>query len=220
MATISSTNLRKIHIMFQDKRVEDLICTLVGLKAPVADGRKLVKYVGIPKKTPLTGLLVYDIYMGELDQEIARHGLDFVRFNDEIVIFCDTHASAERIKGTLVSFIKNEMKSSVDYNRTRIKDIDGLEFLGLKMHGGNWRIQQSLRGAMKGWYTRTVLKYATEQLDDSVLWMAYEVLTNFIGFYEDVHPLETEIRNLKKWRDEVFTGAISMAEKIKLGILK
>ena len=57
----------KINIMFQDKRVADLICTLVGLKAPVADGRKGIKHVGIPKNTPLRGLLAYDIYMSELD---------------------------------------------------------------------------------------------------------------------------------------------------------
>ena len=211
----------KIHIMFQDKRVADLICTLLGRHESAADAHNGTQPVGISKDSLLASMLAYNLYMVELDQEIARHGFDFVRFNDEIVIFCDKRASAERIKGTLVSFVKNDMKCPVNYNGTRIKDISSLAFLRLRLHdGGNWRINQSLRGGVKGWYTRAVLKYATEQLDDSVLWRAYNILPSFIGFYEDVYPLETEIRNLKKWRDETFTGAITLAEKIRLGIIK
>jgi len=35
-----------------------------------------------------------------------------------------------------------------------------------------------------------------------------------------VYALENEIQQLKKWRDEHFTSAIALVEKIKLGLVK
>ena len=165
-------------------------------------------------------MLAYELYLSELDQKIMRLGLSHVRFNDGIVVFCDTYEAAKQVRGTLVDFVKNVMECPVDYNRTRIKDIACLAFLGLRLYGGNWRIQYKLRNAATGLFSRVALEYAMEHRDDSLLWLAHEVLTNFIGFYEEVYALETEIRNLKKWRDEHFTGAITLAEKIKLGLIK
>ena len=208
--------MQKIDIMFQDRRVANLVCTLMGLNTSTV-GDSQTKH-GLPKDSPLATMLAYDLYLSELDQKIVRLGVPHVRYNDEIVVFCDNHAAAKQIRCTLVNFVKNAMQCPVVY--TRIKEIAHLAFLGLRLHGGNWRIQDKMRNAATGLYIRVALEYATEHRDVSLLWLAYEVLTKFISFYEDVYSLETEIRNLKKLRDEVFTGAITTAEKIKLGIIK
>ena len=56
--------------------------------------------------------------------------------------------------------------------------------------------------------------------DESHLWEAYRDLTRFINFYDGAYALENEVRRLKKWRDEHFTNAIAIVEKVKLGLIK
>ena len=209
--------MQKISIMFQDKRVAALTCTLIGLNMPAAEGSR-TKHVGIPKDNPLTDLLAYELYLSELDQEIKRLGLTHVRHNDEIVVFCVNKEAAEQIRGTLVAFVKNEMKCPVDHNRTRIKDIAHLAFVGLSLQGGRWRMQYRVKNQAASDYLVAVMTY-TKLLDDSQLWNAYRKLTKFISFYEGVYALENEIRRLKKWRDEHFTNAIVLIERFKLGLV-
>ena len=208
---------QKIRIMFQDNHVADLVCKLIGLNEPATDGHDQTKHVGIPEDSPLASLLAYDLYLPELDQEIRRHGFTHIRYNDEFVVFCKTYAGAEQIRGTLVDYAKNVMNCPVDHNRTRIKDIGHLAFLGLRLQGGKWRIQYNVKTQATRDYVDAAIAY-TDFSDNSQLWNAYWKLTGFINFYEGVYDLENEIKNLKKWRDEIFTDAIAQAERIKLGL--
>jgi len=210
--------MQKINIMFQDKRVADLIYTLLGLNTS-ANGGSQTKHVGIPKDSPLAAMLGYELYLTELDQAINRLGLTHVRFNDEIVVFCDNHAAAKQSRGALVSFIKNVMECPVDYNRTIIKDIDRLAFLGVSLQGGRWRMQYNVKNAAASDYLVSVMAYIKLK-DDTLLWNAYRTLTKFITFYDDVYALQSEVQRLKKWRDEHFTSAIALVEKTKLGLVK
>lgn len=210
---------QKIKIMFQDKRVADVVCALMGLNVSAADGRKGPKNAGISEDSPLANMLAYDLYLSALDQEIMRLGLTHVRYDDEIVVFCDTYTTAEQLKRSLVAFVKDEMKCSVDYNRTRIKDIAHLAFHGLSLQGGRWRMQYSVKNAAASDYLVAMMAYP-KLMDDSLLWNAYRNLTKFINTYEGVYALENEIQRLKKWRDDHFTSIIAFAEKVKLGIVK
>ena len=209
----------KIHIMFQDNRVADLICTLLGLRDSTTDGTNQTNYVGIPKESPLAAMLGYELYLSEIDQEIMRLGATHVRYNDETVVFCDSFEAAEWIKGTLVAYAKNVMKCPVNHNRTRLKDIAHLAFFGLYLHGGNWRFQYEVKNTAASDYLIAGLAYI-KTMDESLLWKAYRNLTTFISVYEDVYDVENEIQQLKKWRDDNFTNAIALVEKIKLGIVK
>ena len=210
--------MQKISIMFQDKRVANLVCNLIGLNTPSAGGSQ-TKHVGIPKDNPLTDLLAYELYLSELDQEIKRLGLTHVRHNDEIVVFCENKEAAEQIRGTLVAFVKNEMKCPIDHNRTRIKDIARLAFFGLSLQGGRWRIQYRVKNQAASDFIILLLAYGRFQ-EEHYLWSAYRKLTKFISRYEDVYALENEIQRLKKWRDDHFTHIVAFVEKVKLGLIK
>jgi hypothetical protein len=211
--------MQKIRIMFQDKRVAKLVCTLLDLNESATNENKRNKHVGIPKDSPLAAMLGYELYLSELDQEIMRLGLTHVRYDDKMVVFCDSYESAEQIKGKLVAFIKNEMNCPVDHNRTRVKDFAHLAFLGVELQGGRWRIQYEVKNAAASDFIVAIFVYSRLK-DESQLWEAYRDLTRFIDFYEDAYALENEVRRLKKWRDEHFTNAIAIVEKIKLGLIK
>lgn len=210
---------QKIRIMFQDKRVAKLICTLLDLKASEADTHKGPKHVGIPKDSLLTDMLAYNLYLTEFDQGLRRLGLTHVRHNEEIIVFCDSLKSAEQAKDTISAFAKNTLECPVDQVRTRIKDIAHLAFHGLSLQGGRWRMQYSVKNAAASDYLVALMAYP-KLMDDSLLWNAYRKLTNFISVYEGVYDLENEIQRLKEWRDDHFTGIIAFAEEVKMGIEK
>ena len=210
--------MQKIRIVFQDKRVADLICTLLGLNASTSNGPRS-QHVGIPKDSPLAALLGYELYLSELDQEIMRLGLTHVRYDDEIVVFCDNYAAAEQIRGTLVAFVKNVLECPVDHNRTRIKDIAHLAFLGVRLQGGQWHLQYSVKKAAASKFIILLMAYGRFQ-EEHYLWSAYRKLTKFISRYEDVYDLRNEIKRLKKWRDGHITHMVAFVEKVKLGLEK
>ena len=211
--------VQKIQIMFQEKRVADVICALMGLNVPSADNHKGTKNAGISEDSPLANMLAYDLYMGEFDQEVARLGLDYVRFNDEIVIFCDTNTQGEQVKNTLFDFAQNTMGCPVDRRHTKIKDIAHLAFFGMNLQDGRWCIQYKVKKAVANSFIILLMAYGRFQ-EDHYLWSAYRKLTKFISRYEDVYALENEIKRLKEWRDGHITSIVAFVERVKLGLEK
>ncbi len=210
---------QKIHIMFQDKKAANLICTLLDLQTPAADTHKGTKHVGIPKDSPLADTFAYNLYLSELDQKLRHLGLTHVRHNEEIIVFCKSLKSAEQAKDAISAFAKHTLECPVDQVRTRIKDIAHLAFVGLSLQGGRWRMQYSVKNAEASDFLILLMAYARSQKED-YLWTAYRRLTKFISRYEGVYALKNEIQRLKKWRDDHFTSIIALAEKVKLGIVK
>ena len=210
---------QKIHIMFQDKKAANLICTLLDLQTPAADTHKGTKHVGIPKDSPLADTLAYNLYLSELDQKLRHLGLTHVRHNEEIIVFCNSLKSAEQAKDAISAFAKHTLECPVDQVRTRIKDIAHLAFVGLSLQGGRWRMQYSVKNAEASDFLILLMAYARSQ-KEHYLWTAYRRLTKFISRYEGVYALKNEIQRLKKWRDDHFTSIIALAEKVKLGIVK
>ena len=184
--------MQGISFRFPDIRVANLVCTLLNLHTASSNDSRS-KCVGLPKDNPLTDMLGYNLYLSELDHEIMRLGLTHVRYDDEIVVFCDTYAAAEQFKGTLVAFVKNVMKCPVDQNKTRIKKITHLAFLGLSLKRGHWYIQSSVKDRAVDDYLRHLFGYALRN-DKSLLWPGYRKLTKFINFYEDVYAVQEEIK--------------------------
>ena len=211
--------VQKIQIMFQDERVADVVCALMGLNVPEADEHNKAKYFGIPKDNPLTDLLAYGLYLRELDQEIMRLGLEFVRFNEEYVVFCDSYAHAKHAQSMLWAFARDTMGCPVNRNYSQIKDIAHLAFRGLRLWRGKWRIQEQLKkNAEDGYLAR--LAGSVSNMDRSELWKAYSLLTRFISCFEGVDDVKDEVLSMKKMRDELFINAITLAEKVKLGLVK
>lgn len=211
--------VQKIQIMFQDERVADVVCALMGLHVPEADEQNKSKHFGIPENNPLTDLLAYELYLHELDQAIAHIGLEFVRFNEEYIVFCDSYAHAKDAQTIIWAFAKDAMGCPVNRNYSKIKDIAHLAFRGLRLWRGKWRIQEQLKKKAEDGYRARLAGYVSN-MDRSELWEAYSLLTRFISCFEGVDDVNDEVLSMKKWRDELFTNTITLAEKVKLGLVK
>ena len=213
--------VEKIKIMFQDERVAEVVCALMGLHVPEANEHNKNKYFGIPKYNPLTDMLAYELYLHELDQAIAHLGLEFVRFNEEYIIFCDSYAHAKDAQTIIWAFAKDAMGCPVNRSYSKIKDIAHLAFHGLRLWRGKWRIQEQLKKKAEYNYDAGLSKYllsvhaspetAYSDKKDAILWSAYRQLSRFISSFEGVDDVKDEVLGMKEKRDKDFMAFLKLS---------
>ena len=72
---------------------------------------------GTPQGGPLSPLLS-NIMLNELDKELERRGLPFVRYADDSMIFCKSKRAAMRVKENITQFIENALYLKVNKEKT------------------------------------------------------------------------------------------------------
>lgn len=113
--------LSRISGQVKDSRVLKLISRMLKAEVVMPDGTKVGVEEGTPQGGPLSPLLS-NIVLDELDKELARRGMRFVRYADDCNIFVRSRRAGERVMESVRRFIErrlrlkiNEKKSSVDY---------------------------------------------------------------------------------------------------------
>lgn len=89
---------------------------------------------GTPQGGPLSPLLA-NILLDDLDKELERRGLPFVRYADDFVIFTRTRRAAERVFGGVNRYLTKVLHLVVNQEKSRIVPVDGVEFLGFVFRG-------------------------------------------------------------------------------------
>jgi len=84
---------------------------------------------GTPQGSPLSPLLS-NIVLDELDKELERRGLRFVRYADDMIIFVKSRKSSERVMRTVTKFIEEVLKLRVNQDKSGIRRPYELNFLG------------------------------------------------------------------------------------------
>ena len=74
---------------------------------------------GTPQGSPLSPLLS-NIILNELDKELERRGLRFVRYADDCSIFLKSKRSARRVKRSITKFIETKLHLIVNEQKTNI----------------------------------------------------------------------------------------------------
>lgn len=74
---------------------------------------------GTPQGSPLSPLLS-NIILNELDKELEKRGLRFVRYADDCSIFLKSKRSARRVKRSITEFIETELHLKVNEKKTNI----------------------------------------------------------------------------------------------------
>jgi len=89
---------------------------------------------GTPQGSPLSPLLS-NIVLDELDKELERRGLRFVRYADDMIILLRSRKAAERVMKSVREFIEVRMKLRVNKDKSGIRRPHELNFLGHSIHG-------------------------------------------------------------------------------------
>ncbi|MDA3906530.1 MAG: group II intron reverse transcriptase/maturase [Bacteroidales bacterium] len=91
------------------------------LKSPILIKGKLIKRrKGIPQGSPLSPLLS-NIMLDELDKELERQNLRFVRYADDFSIYLKTKESARKTGNSVYKFLKDKLKLPINREKSGIR---------------------------------------------------------------------------------------------------
>lgn len=102
------------------------------LRSPILIKGKLVKRrKGVPQGSPLSPLLS-NIMLHELDRELEKQGLRFVRYADDFSIYAKTKATARKVGNAIYIFLKKKLKLTINREKSGIRRPVNFTILGFR----------------------------------------------------------------------------------------
>jgi len=117
----------------RDKRLLKLIGAYLRAPMRAADGSQRARSRGTPQGGPLSPLLA-NIYLHSLDEELAKRGVAFVRYADDIAIFAASERAAQRILASVMKWIEGELKLEVNRAKSGTGLSHDTQLLGFRLH--------------------------------------------------------------------------------------
>jgi group II intron reverse transcriptase/maturase len=113
----------------KDGRVISLIHKYLRAGVVTCIGRFEETEIGVPQGGPLSPLCG-NILLNELDWELEQRGHRFVRYADDMLIFCKSKRAAERTLENLIPFIERKLFLKVNREKTEVAYVGKVKFLG------------------------------------------------------------------------------------------
>jgi RNA-directed DNA polymerase len=130
-----------------DKRILRLVGILLRCGVMI-NGVVGPRQEGAVQGGPLSPLLS-NIVLDELDQELAKRGLEFCRFADDCNLFVKSQKAAERVMETVSQFIEKKLKLKINRDKSKVARSDQVKFLGFTVVKGTIAIaHKALQTAM------------------------------------------------------------------------
>jgi group II intron reverse transcriptase/maturase len=84
---------------------------------------------GVPQGGPLSPLLG-NVMLNECDRELQKRGHRFVRYADDMMIFCRSKKAAKRTLEKILPFIEGKLFLKVNREKTKVAHVKAVKFLG------------------------------------------------------------------------------------------
>ena len=84
---------------------------------------------GVPQGGPLSPLLG-NIMLNECDYELERRGHRFVRYADDMIIFCRSRKAAQRTLQNILPYIEGKLFLRVNREKTQVAQVKQVKYLG------------------------------------------------------------------------------------------
>ena len=176
------------------------------LRAPIEIEGKLVKRrKGVPQGSPLSPLLS-NIMLNELDKEMERQGLRYVRYADDFSIYCKSNWQARKIGNQIVMFLKNKLKLPINREKSGIRrpvnfNILGFSFVPTYVKGEKGKYQlvvsdkswESLKQKIKAITRKTIPATFDERIHK-----LKELQRGWLGYYR-IASIQGKLRDLDAW---------------------
>lgn len=88
---------------------------------------------GVPQGGPLSPLLG-NIMLNECDHELERRGHRFVRYADDLLIFCKSRKAASRTLSHILPYIEKELFLKVNREKTQAAYVSKVKYLGYSFY--------------------------------------------------------------------------------------
>lgn len=96
------------------------------------------------KGTPQGGNIspiLSNIMLNELDKELGKRGLQFVRYADDCVIFTKSKKSAERVMGNITRFIETKLRLKVNKDKSKVDRPWRIQYLGFSFYQAKGKVE-------------------------------------------------------------------------------
>lgn len=114
-----------------DRRVIVLVKQMLKAQVVLPDGVRIPTQEGTPQGGPLSPLLS-NIVLDELDWELERRGLRFVRYADDCNIFVGSERAGHRVMDSTRRFIERRLRLQVNEGKSAVARPDTRHFLGFR----------------------------------------------------------------------------------------
>jgi RNA-directed DNA polymerase len=216
------------------ERVKDIrLLKLIGqyLRSGIMEGGVVSpRTEGTPQGSPLSPLLS-NIMLHELDKELIKRGLKFVRYADDCSIYVRSERSAKRVAEHIINYIETELLLKVNRSKTKISRPQKSQLLGFSFYKtkGEYLIRIGSKALER---IREKCKRITRSSDpteertklnklDQVIrgWVNYFRLAKARSIMEALDQMVRTRLRITKWRNWK-RKRTRIANLIKLGIAK
>lgn len=124
--------LARMGQKMKDPAVLKLVNRMLKASVVMPDGTRVRTDEGTPQGGPLSPLLS-NIVLDELDWELDRRGLRFVRYADDFNVFVRSKRSADRVMAALSRFIVRRLRLKVNGEKSKVARPEDVHFLGFNL---------------------------------------------------------------------------------------
>ena len=176
------------------------------LRAPIQFNGKLFKRrKGVPQGSPLSPLLS-NIMLNELDKEMEKQGLRYVRYADDFSIYAKSNHAARIAGNKAYLFLKNKMKLPINREKSGIRKpvnftILGFGFVPTYVKGEKGKYQ--LVVSEKSWKSlkqklKTITRKTTPITFDERIRRIKEVQRGWLGYFR-MASIQGKLKELDGW---------------------
>jgi RNA-directed DNA polymerase len=116
----------------EDKRLLVLIGRMLKARVAMPDGVKVATEEGVPQGGPLSPLLS-NVVLSELDEELSRRGLRFVRYADDANIYVRSERAGHRVMRSVAQFIQRRLRLKLNEAKSAVARPQTRHFLGYRL---------------------------------------------------------------------------------------
>lgn len=176
------------------------------LRAPIQINGKLQKRrKGVPQGSPLSPLLS-NILLNELDKELTRRNLRFVRYADDFSIYCKRPSEATAILKAIEKYLQTKLKLTINKEKSGVRkpvqfEILGFGFVPTYQKGVKGRYQ--LVVTEKAWKRlkqrlKTITRKTTPMSFDERIAKINEVQRGWLNYFRGT-SIQGKLRDLDGW---------------------
>jgi RNA-directed DNA polymerase len=123
--------LARIADRVKDRRIIRLVSLMLKAKVAMPDGTIVAVQEGTPQGGPLSPTLS-NIVLHELDTELAKRGLRFVRYADDCNIFVRSERAGQRVMTSIRRFLEKRMRLQINEEKSGVRKPENVHCVGFR----------------------------------------------------------------------------------------
>ena len=176
------------------------------MRAPILINGKLTKRrKGVPQGSPLSPLLS-NIILNELDKEMERQGLRYVRYADDFSIYLKSKSEARKTGNNIYLFLKNKLKLPINREKSGIRKPVNFTILGFSFvptYIKDEKGKNQLVVCDKSWKTlkeklKTITRKTTPSTFDERIQKLKEIQRGWLQYFR-MASIHAKLKDLDGW---------------------